>query len=143
MVAKCSTCKEMKDESCFHKAGNKARGYQFSCIECRKKIKQKHKESMTSEEWYLTQRKYWLKSEYGLTLEQYNDLLKEQNHKCAICKTDETDVFKNLLYVDHCHSSGKVRGLLCHHCNTALGKFQDSVEVLSSAIDYLRKNNDS
>jgi len=52
-------------------------------------------------------------------------------------------VFKNLLYVDHCHSSGKVRGLLCHHCNTALGKFQDSVEVLSSAIDYLRKNNDS
>ncbi len=143
MPLKCSTCKEIKDESCFHKASNKARGYQFSCIECRKNKKLKLKESMTDHDWYLTQRGYWLKSQYGITLEQYNELLKQQNHKCAICKTDEVDVYKGLLYVDHCHSTNKIRGLLCHHCNTALGKFYDSEERLLNAIEYLRKNNGS
>ena len=143
MVLKCSTCKEDKDESCFHKAGNKKRGYQFSCISCRKKIKDKQKNSMTSEEWYLTQRQYWLKSQYGLNLEDYNNLVKEQNHKCAICDTDEVDSFKGLLFVDHCHTTGKIRGLLCHHCNTALGKFKDSESILMKAIEYVRKSNGS
>ncbi len=143
MVLKCSTCKEDKDESCFHKAGNKKRGYQFSCISCRKKIKDKQKNSMTSEEWYLTQRQYWLKSQYGLNLEDYNNLVKEQNHKCAICGTDEVDSFKGLLFVDHCHTTGKIRGLLCHHCNTALGKFKDSESILMKAIEYVRKSNGS
>ena len=143
MVLKCSTCKEDKDESCFHKAGNKKRGYQFSCISCRKKIKDKQKNSMTSEEWYLTQRQYWLKSKYGLNLEDYNNLVKEQNHKCAICDTDEVDSFKGLLFVDHCHTTGKIRGLLCHHCNTALGKFKDSESILMKAIEYVRKSNGS
>jgi hypothetical protein len=143
MLLKCSTCKEDKDPSCFHKAGNKKRGYQFSCIACRKKIKNKQRESMTEQEWYLTQRQYWLKSQYGLNLSDYNDLIKEQNHKCAICETDEVDAFKGLLFVDHCHTSGKVRGLLCHHCNTALGKFKDSESILMRAIEYVRKNNGS
>lgn len=143
MVLKCSTCKEDKDESCFHKAGNKKRGYQFSCISCRKKIKEKQKNSMTSEEWYLTQRQYWLKSQYGLNLEDYNNLVKEQNHKCAICGIDEVDSFKGLLFVDHCHTTGKIRGLLCHHCNTALGKFKDSESILMKAIEYVRKSNGS
>ena len=143
MLLKCSTCKEGKDPSCFHKAGNKKRGYQFSCIACRKKIKNKQRESMTEQEWYLTQRQYWLKSQYGLNLSDYNDLIKEQNHKCAICETDEVDAFKGLLFVDHCHTSGKVRGLLCHHCNTALGKFKDSESILMKAIEYVRKNNGS
>jgi hypothetical protein len=143
MFLKCSTCKEDKDKSLFHKAGNKKRGYQFSCISCRKVTKEKHKNSMTSEEWYLTNRQYWLKSQYGLNLEDYNNLVKEQNHKCAICDVDEVDSFKGLLFVDHCHTTGKIRGLLCHHCNTALGKFKDSESILMKAIEYVRKSNGS
>jgi hypothetical protein len=141
MSLKCSTCKEDKDESCFHKASNKKRGYQFSCISCRKTIKDNLKNSMTSEEWYLTQRQYWLKSQYGLNLDDYNKLVKEQNHKCAICQIDEVDSFKGLLFVDHCHTTGKIRGLLCHHCNTALGKFKDSESILMKAVEYVRKSN--
>jgi hypothetical protein len=99
------------------------------------------KAATNPEDWFLTQRQYWLKSKYGLSLEDYNNKLKEQDHKCAICRCDETDAFKGLLFVDHCHTSGKVRGLLCHHCNTALGKFRDSKEILSSAIDYVDKYN--
>ncbi len=137
----CSSCKEEKDESLFPLARGKARGYAWVCKECKKAKHQAKKASMSSEDWFLTQRKYWLKSEYGLTLEDYNNKVKEQDHKCAICKCDETDAFKGLLFVDHCHTTGTVRGLLCHHCNTALGKFRDSKEILTSAIDYVEKYN--
>lgn len=143
MPLKCSLCKETKDESCFYRSSSKTRGYQNYCISCRKKQKTKLKESMSEQEWYLIQRRYWLKTEYGMTLEQYNELLKQQDHKCAICKTDEVDVYKGLLYVDHCHNTKKIRGLLCHHCNTALGKFYDSEQRLLNAVEYLRKNNGS
>lgn len=143
MLLKCSTCKEEKDSSFFYKASSKKRGYQFCCISCSKNYKKQHQESMTIEEWKETQRQYWLKSQYGLSLNDYNNLLKQQKHQCAICETDEVDAFKGLLFVDHCHTSGKVRGLLCHHCNTALGKFKDSERILSKAIEYVRKNNGS
>jgi hypothetical protein len=141
MMLSCSSCKEEKDESLFPLARGKARGYAWVCKECKKAKHQAKKASMSDEDWFLTQRKYWLKSEYGLTLEDYNNKVKEQDHKCAICKCDETDAFKGLLFVDHCHTTGTVRGLLCHHCNTALGKFRDSKEILTSAIDYVEKYN--
>lgn len=135
----CSHCKEEKDESLFPKATGKARGYAWVCKDCKKEIREAKKASMSTEDWLLQNRRYWLKSQYGLSLEDYNNKLKEQNHRCAICNYDETDSFKGLLFVDHCHTTGKIRGLLCHHCNTALGKFRDSKEILANAINYLDK----
>ncbi len=136
---KCSTCKEEKYSTYFYKAANKKRGYQWSCISCCKDRRDKHKNSMSPEEWSLLNKQYWLKTEYGISLEDYNQLLKQQEHKCAICKTDETDAFRQTLYVDHCHSTGVVRGLLCMQCNSGLGKFKDSLERLEAAKEYLRK----
>jgi hypothetical protein len=141
MSLSCSSCKEEKDESLFPLATGKTRGYAWVCKACKKSKHQAKKASMSSEDWFLIQRRYWLKTEYGLSLEDYNSKVKEQDHKCAICKCDETEAFKGLLFVDHCHTTGKVRGLLCHHCNTALGKFKDSKEILSSALDYVEKYN--
>lgn len=84
---------------------------------------------------------------YGINLEQYNDLRKQQNYCCAVCKRHETEVEQGrakttdtALHVDHCHTSGKVRGLLCTNCNTMLGKSKDNVEVLQSAINYLEQH---
>ena len=94
---------------------------------------------MSPEEWATQNKKYYLKSQYGITLEDYNLKLKEQQHKCAICNTDEVDVFKQTLYIDHCHTTGKIRGLLCHSCNVALGLLKDSQTLLDNAKDYLRK----
>jgi len=71
------------------------------------------------------------KSRYGLTAEQYNDLLVAQGGRCAICKSD------TLLQVDHDHTTDVVRGLLCRECNMGLGKFKDCVELLTRAINYL------
>lgn len=81
---------------------------------------------------------------FGLTKENYNKLLKEQNNKCAVCKTSIGHVSKNKtncrLAVDHDHRTGKIRGLLCGSCNRALGLFKDSIDNLQNAISYLKKN---
>ena len=77
----------------------------------------------------------------GLTLEEFNEKLKSQNNKCAICGNDETRDKHNVFAVDHCHKTGKVRGLLCHNCNYVLGGVKDNIMLLEQAIQYLKDNN--
>ena len=77
-----------------------------------------------------------LKKRYGISLEQYNEMFVKQEGKCAICKQHQMN-FKVSLAVDHCHTTGKVRGLLCASCNRALGYFRDSTENLKIALSYL------
>ena len=72
---------------------------------------------------------------------EYKQLLESQNNKCAICGIEGGENNRgDKLAVDHCHDSGKIRGLLCHKCNTALGLLKDSKDYLQSAIAYLTKN---
>ena len=82
-----------------------------------------------------------LRSTFGISLEQYNQMHSAQNGVCAICGQPETRITRNgkprLLAVDHCHSSNKVRGLLCGNCNPMIGYAKDSIEVLGRAIEYL------
>lgn len=82
----------------------------------------------------------YLRRNYDITVEQYQKMLTEQNSKCKICNKPGFKIkesHKLLLVVDHCHKTGKVRGLLCHNCNRALGLLQDSVTNLENAIQYL------
>ena len=79
-------------------------------------------------------RKTRLKTNYNLTELQYAEMLVNQNGCCALCKG--TDENKHLA-VDHCHATGKVRGLLCINCNTLLGKVHDDILLLQNMIDYL------
>lgn len=65
-------------------------------------------------------------------------MLHNQGNKCKICETHESE-FDKRLAVDHCHKTGKVRGLLCSSCNTSLGKFKDDPEILRRAINYLER----
>lgn len=78
------------------------------------------------------------RSMYGITLANYNALLEEQNGMCAICGRPPGDGRSKYLHVDHCHTSKKVRGLLCGSCNQGLGRFGHDVGVLSEAIRYLQ-----
>jgi len=78
-----------------------------------------------------------IKRVYGLTKEQYQHMLEQQNGCCAICLTSVEEQRYNTLVVDHCHTTGKVRGLLCHACNTAIGSLKDNVGSLQRAIQYL------
>jgi hypothetical protein len=83
----------------------------------------------------------YLKRTYGITIETYEHMLEDQNHRCKICGGEgflmDRDRHKIKLVVDHCHVTGAVRGLLCHNCNRALGLLKDSKETLLSAIAYL------
>ncbi len=75
---------------------------------------------------------------YGLTVEQYDAILIEQNYVCAICGKPEKSSLKKVLSIDHDHTNGKVRGLLCDTCNTGLGYFYDNISILYNAIEYLK-----
>lgn len=82
-------------------------------------------------------------AKYGLTVDQFNSMLNQQQGKCAICGTDfaflEGD--QNLRpRIDHCHETGEVRGLLCNKCNRALGLFADDEEILRRALKYIQES---
>lgn len=80
--------------------------------------------------------KNWQLKKYGISLNEYNVMRIKQNHKCGICGVDEAENGKDFC-VDHCHLTGKVRGLLCYRCNFILGHAKDSIDILSRAITYL------
>ena len=78
---------------------------------------------------------------FGITVEQYEQMIVQQENRCAICSKHYDDFNgrgKNF-HIDHCHESGEVRGLLCSNCNTGLGQFKDNVKALENAIIYLNK----
>lgn len=80
-----------------------------------------------------------LKFRFGISHDIYEEMLKSQNFKCAICETDQKDLDKRLA-VDHCHTTGTVRGLLCGSCNRALGLLKDDYKIVNKAKEYLKSN---
>jgi len=82
-------------------------------------------------------RKYKLRTVFGLTPQDYDDMLAEQDGRCGICQQKVGD---KRLCIDHSHTTGQIRGLLCHHCNVALGLFKDSTESLVRAIEWVSRS---
>lgn len=89
----------------------------------------------------MLQRNWWCLSRYGITTEEKEKILKDQKGKCAICETPVSDPYK--ANIDHSHKTGKVRGILCNNCNTALGLFKEDFKILGEAMLYLQKEEDS
>ncbi len=92
--------------------------------------------------WYqdnkVIQRDKTLKYKFGLTLNDYNTKLQEQNYCCKICKKHQSNFIKSL-HVDHCHKTSMIRGLLCCDCNLGIGNIKESTETLKNCILYLKK----
>lgn len=92
------------------------------------------------------QRDHQLKRHYGMSVEQFEELLAKQGHKCAVCERDNSKddaVGKRRWHVDHCHKTKNVRGVLCPACNMALGLLKDDTRVLQKAISYLESYDDA
>ena len=134
----CPMCKLVLSRSEFHivkTKTNKGWRYSSSCKPCqveyartwRKANPDKHRDHV---------KKTTLKRRYGLSLEQFNQMIIAQDGLCAICSNDIADY----PYVDHNHVTGNVRKLLCMNCNSGLGQFKDSPELLQKAVDYLLTN---
>jgi hypothetical protein len=120
------------------------RGGEELCQKCRKchSSKNYYKKQILNEELKDRYRDNVYKSKYNFSLAQYNNLFNEQEGCCAICNKHQIQLDKRLA-VDHNHETEETRGLLCMDCNTSLGKFKDSIEILQRAIEYLRKYNKS
>lgn len=100
--------------------------------------------SVQKKEWWKKNRQRILVQyrcyRYGITAADVERMLKEQRGRCAICRRLPSGKGRNaILHIDHCHRSGKVRGLLCFNCNTGLGNLGDSKRLLVRAIKYLEK----
>mgnify|MGYP001496370973 CR=1 FL=1 len=163
----CSKCKNNFNLDFFHKDKSKKDGLSSSCKECSlktksnyRKRKRKYLSAMSMEyyknnkdvilqqyrdkyknndEWRNRKKNTQLIKEYGITLDDYNNLLEKQNYKCAICGRNFKDAIKGL-YIDHNHETGKIRGLLCLQCNSAIGMLNENINTLTKAISYLKDN---
>lgn len=134
---KCMRCKEIKLRENFQTSEE---GFLGSiCSSCQgTKLKIDHRINRKS-----TYKKEQRFKKYGLTEESYNQMLEQQINKCGICEKElvrTSELHKNPINIDHCHETGKVRGLLCNTCNTGLGGFKDSVDNLMNAIQYLKNS---
>lgn len=148
----CRICSIEKNLEDFHKATASADGRETRCKECllamksknyhknlkvnREKARVKANEFRKKNKGY--QRRYDLKRMYGLSLEDYDAMLQSQNNSCKICESEDPGGKHKIFYVDHCHVTGNIRGLLCTGCNLALGGFRDKIESLERAILYLK-----
>ena len=86
-------------------------------------------------------KKYQVKVKYGLSIEQVQELYVSQNNQCAICKDVFGDTYKT--QIDHCHQTGRVRGLLCINCNWLLGHSRDKPSLLREAANYLENTKET
>jgi len=106
------------------------------CTPCRV-AKNKKRRADNPEHVLHIERKSKFKRLYGITFEAYEKMLAAQGGKCAICSKDTPSARTKFFSVDHCHKTGKVRGLLCTSCNRGLGFFNDSPSALEAAAKYL------
>lgn len=135
MVKACVSCGIEKSLSEFSIQRKRKDGRRAKCKECLS--------SVAKLEYPTKQRNTNLLRQYGISLEDYESLAVSQGNLCKICQNPETILLRGKvmpLAVDHNHTSGKVRGLLCLHCNQGLGHFKDSIELLKNAIQYLEEN---
>lgn len=148
-MKQCPRCKEQHEISCFCRDRTNVDGLNTYCRACVKEMRNDPRcraldnasqraryHGNVDEREARRDRKY--KRNYGLSLISYNRLLADQHHKCAICGTVPFDD-KHHLCVDHNHSTGVVRGLLCASCNSLIGYVHENPTRLTNAAIYLRK----
>ena len=127
---KCYRCLEVLPRDRFHTSVRRKDGLKIWCKTC-------------SSKWNMN---YHYKRKYGLTKEQVDQMHEDRNFKCDICngsqqprQVGKTGFFSDKLAVDHCHKTGKVRGLLCNVCNTFLGAVKDDIKILKTMINYIER----
>jgi hypothetical protein len=162
----CNRCQVWKSLDCYHKSKTGMAGIAAVCKECVNELarirynknpeyyrdKRKDSKREYDQQRYAAmvaagkkpakdpkkEKNAYLMRNYGITIRDYDRILAEQGGKCAICGTSQSDRKDGKLVVDHCHASGKVRGILCHKCNLMLGNANDLISTLEQAVIYLR-----
>lgn len=143
---KCVICKKVKSLDLFYKNRKRKGGYAYECKECKNEFHRKYRkndyvkkaEAKRAKKYRLKNKKKLLNQRYlknyGITTDEKMNLLKQQKGCCEICKNKVNMVSG---HIDHNYKTGKVRGILCKKCNTAIGLFKDNLNNLKKAIEYL------
>lgn len=149
----CNSCGETKSFGEFYKHKNFKDGYRTQCKDCSRKYDKERYEALkeTGAKYIKNKREsgrsYNLKRKFGITLEQYDELLEKQNHCCAICQRHESE-FKKKFAVDHAHTesdhipAGMIRGLLCYICNSRIVGDRTNPDIFQRTAEYLRQHTD-
>ena len=133
----CTKCGETKELAEFHRDAKKHDGRRARCKTCLCEYKRQYyaaNRDKASAYYYSTERDRRRHNKYNLTPEEIMQLQIRQCNSCGVCQTWLGDS----PYVDHCHETGRVRGLLCSNCNLAIGKLGDTIEGVRRALHYLR-----
>lgn len=135
----CLSC-GCRDQALFaqHKTRRPSR-----CLPCAAKLQREYRKTRKKEYWVDKDKRYALKKRYGLSLEDYNRMAEAQRWLCAICELDPRTMaawppHHRVLHVDHDHSTGIVRQLLCNHCNRAVGFLRDDPLLAENVASYIR-----
>ena len=120
----CPTCKTHKPKTEYHKMRRHKLGLGYQCKSCAA--------SRSKDAHY--------KTRYGMLEEDKLTLIREQDNKCACCGGEFDDTFKGRPVIDHCHTTGVVRTILCDRCNIALGNVGEDIELCQSLIKYIRRH---
>lgn len=154
----CARCKKTKPIKQFKLRGASAKGYRSYCLVCEseyrkqyqstKKFSDKQKKKYHSESAAARKKRQEryrsnaLQKKFGITVEEYETLLKQQNYVCAFCGKPEKAKSKigkiRRLCVDHCHKTGRVRGLLCYMCNHTIARLGDDIESAEKLLRYMK-----
>ena len=117
-IRKCYICGVEKTYANFLPSRSSPQGIRWECRECSK----------------IRSKQDYFKNTWGITIQELEEMKKAQDYKCAICGSNPKK-----LNIDHNHSTGYLRGLLCDGCNTAIGLLQDSESIVQSAVEYIKK----
>ena len=149
----CPGCKLVKPHTEYWNDNNRHDGLRKYCKDCvriRKRgwyqnnkgkiaVSRNASRPWATEKFKEYRREWQLRNRYGITQEQFDAIVAEQCGGCAICGNKAASNQKgDTLHVDHCHSTGEVRGLLCNRCNVGLANFRDDPVILEKAAQYLR-----
>ena len=141
-MKKCTVCKTWKSMDEYFNSKRSKDGKGYRCKSCDKKVRAKSRSrSKATQDGY---RRRQVAFAHGITVDDYDRMFDNQDGKCAICGTtnphgegSNSTYLKNLS-IDHCHKTGRIRGLLCNKCNRGIGLLQDDSELLQRAIEYLK-----
>jgi len=134
-----SSFEEMECQECGTPFTPKSYSAKYCDKDCMYKARSKRRKANVNYKKSIQNNNY--KRKYGITLSDYNKLLKQQNNRCNICSIHESEL-NTRLCVDHSHVTGTIRGLLCHNCNRGIGLLQDDYLLLEVAARYLKEYSD-
>lgn len=146
-MKRCSKCEQDKSLDEFWKHSRGRDGRQAECISCMQERRRvwKKKNPNYSREWYQRNRETEAAKQqarkYGLDPQAVNDMFLSQGGQCAACFDALGD--GHWRHIDHCHATGRVRGILCRHCNTALGFFNEDPAKLHALANYVERHHAS